>query len=63
MDAREDGMEFMVESVAYNIAILRIAYLGVWACHIALNARLEAKMLDVAHNCACAAMTINGINL
>ena len=63
MDAREEGMQLVVEGVSYHITMLCFTHLWVRTGHIALDARIKTKMLNIAHNSACAALTINGINL
>ena len=53
----------MVEGVSYHITMLSFTHLWVRTGHIALDTRLKAKVLDVAHNGSCAALTIYSIDL
>ena len=42
MDAREEGMQLVVEGVSYNITMLSFTHFSIWTCDIALDAGLEA---------------------
>ena len=53
----------MVEGVPYHITMLCFTHLWVWTGHIALNARIKTKMLNIAYNGSCASMTIYNIYL